>query len=285
MMLFVTCSDRDTIVDKSKLLGNDYRLFQQTPAWNLAKAVQDENIAEIKRIVQEEKVDVDYQESRFGHTLLMLTIKNQQYNSCKTLLELKADPNKHDNYDGSSPIIDAAEINKITGDNTEFLKLMLSHGGNPNSEEVGERKKGNSTRLTPLLLSCGNVNKIVSPIEKVKLLVEAGADINHQNEFGQSPLIEAFLLDHLDVVLYLLHKGANYKVSIINRDGKDYYLEDMLREVLLPLNSKEYKQKMEVVEFLKQKGIDYRKVQIPDFVIKEVKETYPKNWKEYLEKY
>lgn len=74
-------------------------------------------------------------------------------------------------------------------------------------------------------------------------------------------------------------------MSIINRDGKDYYLEDMLREVLLPLNSKEYKQKMEVVEFLKQKGIDYRKVQIPDFVIKEVKETYPKNWKEYLEKY
>lgn len=138
LALFISCGDRDTIVDKSKLNGNDYRLFQETPIWNLAKAVQDENVEEIKRIVKKDSVDVNYQESKFGHTLLILTIKNQHLNSCKTLLELGADPNKHDTYDGSSAIIDAAAINSIEGVDVKFLKLLLEHGGNPNDEETGE---------------------------------------------------------------------------------------------------------------------------------------------------
>ena len=43
--LLFSCSDlsREKIVDKSELTGRDYRLFQNTPAWELAKAVEDEN--------------------------------------------------------------------------------------------------------------------------------------------------------------------------------------------------------------------------------------------------
>ncbi len=43
--------------------------------------------------------------------------------------------------------------------------------------------------------------------------------------------------------------------------------------------------KMEIVNFLKAKGINYREVPIPDFVVRKVKEDYPHNWQEYLEKY
>lgn len=285
LVFFMSCSDRDTIVDKTTLKGNDYRLFQETPVWNLAKAVQDENVEEIKRIVEEDSVDVDYQDEQFGHTLLILTVKNQHYNSSKALLGLGANPNKHDTYDGSSAIIDAAGINGVSDDNTRFLRLLLAQGGNPNDEEVGERQKGNTTRMTPLLEACGDVNKISSPIEKVKILVDAGADINYKNEFNTTALKLAYVMGHLDVVLYLLQKGADYKVPIFNREGKEYYLWDELRDVLYSLDSKEYKQKMEIIAFLEQKGIDYRNLPIPDYVVKEVKKAYPKNWKEYLEKY
>ena len=41
-------------VDKSKLLASDYRLFQETPAWELAKAVQDGRVGRIKSIIQED---------------------------------------------------------------------------------------------------------------------------------------------------------------------------------------------------------------------------------------
>jgi uncharacterized protein len=290
MVLIISCNNRDTIVDKSKLLGNDYRLFQGTPVWNLAKAVQDEDTDKIKKIVNEEKVNIDYQEAKFGETLLMVTMRNKQYNSCKTLLELGADPNKHDTCNGSTAMIEAAGVQRYRGDNTQFLKLMLAHGGNPNEEETGKRREGNTTRENPLLVACSDVDQSVSPLGKVKVLVKAGANVNYKNEFNNFPFREALILDHYDVVLYLLQNGANYNEMLFDRaafeaGGKKVYIADLLRECLLPLDSKEYQQKMQIVDFLKQHGIDYRKVPIPDFVVKEAKETYPNNWQEYLEKY
>lgn len=290
MVLFMSCGDRDTLVEKSKLSGKDYRLFQGTPIWNLAKAVQDENIEEINQIVKEEKVNIDYQEGKFGKTLLMLTVGNQHYNSCKTLLELGADPNKHDNNTGSTALIDAVGIENYKDDNTRFLKLLLSYGANPNEEKSGNFKGEKTSLTTPLLVACSDVNQFVSPMEKVKVLVESGANVNYKNESNHFPLRVALTYKHYDVVLYLLQKGSDYSLMLFDRsefskEGKKIYLADLLREHLLPLDSKEYQQKMAVVEFLKGKGIDYRKVPIPDFVVKEAKETYPKNWKEYLEKY
>ena len=53
---------RDIPANKADLLGDDYRLFQGTIAWDLAKAVEDQNVAEIKRQVKTLKVPVDYKE-------------------------------------------------------------------------------------------------------------------------------------------------------------------------------------------------------------------------------
>ena len=278
------------IISKDNLTGADYDLFKNTPDWGLAKAVKVENIEEIKRIVREERVNIDFQEEKFGNTLLMLTVENNHYNSCKALLEVGADPNIHDNYNGSTALIDAAGKENYKDDNTRFLKLLLSHGANPNEEETGARQAGNTTRKNPLLVACSDVNQFVSPIGKVKMLVEAGAKVNYKNEYNHFPLREALIHKHYDVVLYLLQKGANYDEVLFDRskfqsNGKKIYIADLLREHLLPLESQEYQLKMEIVEFLKENGIIYRNVPIPGFVIMEAKKTYPKSWKEYLEKY
>jgi uncharacterized lipoprotein NlpE involved in copper resistance len=55
IFLFISCNNRENIVDKENLLGNDYRLFQNTPAWELAKAVQDEDILKIKEEITQKK--------------------------------------------------------------------------------------------------------------------------------------------------------------------------------------------------------------------------------------
>jgi ankyrin repeat protein len=283
--LLSSCFDKERQVDRNKLLGIDYRLFQKTPAWDLAKAVWEEDITSIKKIVAAEKVNIDYQEPRFGKTLLMLAVANEQYSSTKALLELGADPNKHDNYDGTSPIIDAAKINSsLFGGNTKFLELLLQFGGNPNDIEVGERRKGNSTRVTPLIAAL-QVNKISSSLSKVKLLVDAGANVNYRNEYGTTALGRAITFDDYDVALYLLGKGANYKGVFSNVEGKEYYLWDELRFKVHPLDSKDYRKKMKIVEFLKNKGIDYRKVPVPEYAIEEAKKIEPKNWKEFLKQY
>jgi len=74
-------------------LGKDFGLFQETPVWELAKAVRAEDVAEIKRIVAERQQKVDYQEPKFGSTLLMLAVLNEKYESCEALLEMGADAN------------------------------------------------------------------------------------------------------------------------------------------------------------------------------------------------
>lgn len=281
-LFLISCVDS---IDKKPLSGKDYRLFQETPGWDLAKAVKEENIKEIIRIVDQKTVDIDYQEPKFGNTLLMLTVGNQHYNSCKILLEMGADPNKHDSYTGSTALIDAAGIENYQGDNTRFLKLLLAHGADPNEEETGKRQEGNTTRKNPLLFACSDVNQFVSPIAKVRVLVEAGANVNYKNEFNMTPLRKSLINEHYDVVLYLIRNGVNYKSVISNVDGKDYYLWDELRLDLLYLDSEKYKQKMVLVNFLKEQGLDYRALSIPDYAKTQAKKMYPMNWQEYLEKY
>src|SRR5688572_1013143 len=90
-LLLLSCVDRDKTVDKSNLPGKDYRLFQNTPAWELAKAVQDEDEDKISLIVAKEPSLINYQEPKYGNTLLKLTVMNQQLKPFKILLEKKAD--------------------------------------------------------------------------------------------------------------------------------------------------------------------------------------------------
>lgn len=57
LLLSCTNINRDKMVDKSELTYGDYRLFQNTPAWDLAKAVQDENEGEINKILSKDKAN------------------------------------------------------------------------------------------------------------------------------------------------------------------------------------------------------------------------------------
>ena len=285
-MRFTGNCPKEADIDTSKLTGYDYRMFHNSPAWCLAQAVRDDDTATIKKIIQSGKIPVDFQIPEIGITLLLLAVRNQNYNSAMTLLELGADPNHHDLGSGTSPMINSAGVDNQKGDGIKFLKLMLSYGGNPNDEEVGPRPKGNNLRNSPLLEACSYTLYNISPLEKVKLLVEAGADINHKNEFETStPLNLAVTMKHYDVVLYLLAKGAVYTNSTGEFNGRQFYITDDLRFGEFPLDSKKYQDKMKVVAFLKQKGMDYTKVPIPKIVIERAQRDYPNNWQEYLEKY
>lgn len=57
ILVFVmnSCYNQETLVDKSKLNGYDYRLYQSTPAWTLANAVKAEDIEKIKEEVLQKK--------------------------------------------------------------------------------------------------------------------------------------------------------------------------------------------------------------------------------------
>jgi ankyrin repeat protein len=275
----LSCHNREDIVDKSKLISNDYRLFQNTPAWELAKAVWDGNEKKINIILNSNKDLLNYQESEFGQSLLFLTIKNQQLKSFNILVKCGADIKIHDTYNGSSPLTTAC---KYKGLKIEFAKILIDHGANVNDVEVGPRRKGNSTRFTPLSAACR-----IGNMELVKLLIKNGADVNYKNEFNFTVLSEATIQDYYDIVLTLLQNGADYSEPIFYRENenKQMYLVDVLREFRPDLNSQEYKDKLKIISFLRTKGIEYRSVPIPEFIIKKIKEDHPNDWQEYMEKY
>lgn len=286
LFCLTSCYNQETLADKSKMMGNDYRLYQSTPAWALAKAVEAGDIEKIKEEVLQKKVSVDHQESRFGQTLMMLAIFNSEYDSVKTLLELGANPNQHDKFKGKTPVIVAAG-----NADPKYLKLLLAYKGDPNSIEnvfSGPKKRINSGRNSALTKAVLPSVMVKKNLENVKLLVEAGADINYTKKgIIQTALAEALIQDQMDVALYLMEKGADYTKPITPTaiEGADVTVLQILRKSIIDLDSEQYKKKMEVITFLKSRGLDYYKEPIPEGTIEYMKNMYPDNWQEYVKRY
>ena len=261
------------------MLGNDIRLFRSTPVWELAKAVNKENIKKINHLIKNKGVPIDFHEPRFDQTLLIWATRVGKEKAVEALLELGADPNLQDHH-GNNAIIIASDFSYYSDDccRTHLLKLMLKYGGDPNSVNFIKlnKKGGEFGGHTPLTRASG------ACLEKVKLLVDAGADINFVNEYGGgNPLREALVMQRANIVRYLLiEKKADFrkeeKVTTIY--GDIIRIVFSLRGWTFPLDSEDYKIKMEIVEYLKEQGVDYRSSPIPT----DIRMRFPQ---EYLDRY
>ena len=277
--------------DKSKLLGDDYRLFKDTPAWNLAQAVKDENIKEINKIISSDTAIINYQEPTYGKTLLFLTVMNQQFKPFMALLERGADVNIHDSFDGSTVLMEACQYKFYKID---YAQELIEYGADVNAIQTGKRREKDGTMITPLMSAVGSGN-----IDFVNLLLKHGANVNYYNEFGQSAFSESVMLHEYKISYLLLNNGADYKRPIFYRPdysiplekcnpherGEPLFLVDVLRENFCEFGTEEYQYKMKIVDFLKTKGIDYKRTPVPDFIRESIQGKYPNNWQDILEKY
>ena len=229
VLLSSACIDREAPVDKKKLLGDDFRLFQGTIAWNLAKAVQDENADEIRRQVQDKNIPIDYKEDRWKQTLLMLATHNNKKESVKALLELGANPNVPCDtirYRGDNSVIIASRFSRVS---PEILKMLLEYGGNPNSTERGVQQDNLGNWIPARHFALFEAVDLDGDYEKVRMLVEAGADVNMQTEdTGAGAMYVALTFDRMDVLLYLLEHGADYnrkfkRIDVISSKDSAYY--------------------------------------------------------------
>ena len=258
--------NRNIPVEKDSYRGWDVCRFQGTKAWNLAKAIDDLNIREIRRQVVVLKVPIDTKDRKKLFTPLMYAVFNNDIQSVKVLLELGADPNiPTDSISdkGDNSVIIASRYSDIS---IEILKLLLKYGGNPNSTECGRNydMDGDWIPARSSALSCAV--SISGEIEKVKILVEAGANVNnYDGDFQDAPLMDALLLDRMNIALYLLEHGADYNYKFRScapssgGGSRDVDILYRLRQCIYPLDSQEYKDKLKVIKFLKDRGVDYRK--------------------------
>lgn len=193
---------------------------------------------------------------------MQLAIRNRQIKSITELLELGANPNEPDKYRGQAAMHIAS--GKVYKSDPEYLRLLLKYGGDPNLCEYGPGPEDGSSRFFPLYIAAGE------DIKLVEVLINAGADVNQiLIDSDKTPLFNALFSKKIDIVLFLLEHGANYKLTY--RNPFLSYHEDicfMLRKIKFRIGSKRHKVKMEVVKWLKVRGMDYKSTPIPDYIDK-----------------
>ena len=234
-MMFVSCDyifDLD-VLTPNELIEDDYRLFKETPAWELAKATRAGNTDKMNAIIKENPDIINYQESKYGQTLLMITVLRQQYKPFKALLDNNADVNIYNNFNESSALAYAVSMPWFS---KKFVDALVQKGANVN----------------------------------VKGKISKGADVNYYGENGNSAFSYAIILHEYEIALLLLQNGADYMrplyykpstIPIELRDsldkGKPVYLDAYLKSSDVTSFESKYKYKMKIIEFLKERGEDY----------------------------
>ena len=130
-------------------------------------------------------------------------IDNNDLNELKRLLSIdKTIIDKK--YKGDTAIMKASR--RCNGSN--IVAFLLENGANINDKEVRD-----TIDQIPLIVAADGGCKDI-----VEMLLEAGADIEHRNDQGETALIAAAQNGHKEIVQMLLDAGAN--VNQENADGE-----------------------------------------------------------------
>lgn len=242
------------------LPGFDFKLFDSTPVSQLSKAVERQDIKSIEQILSDTTIKVDYQEPKFGHTLLMLAVANGKYESVKCLLEHGASPNLRVTSDiNDNCMIIGAKYGSCP--DTLIYDLLLQYGGDINTiQRIDKTNSPNPSLVisTPLIEAIGSWCD-----EMVYYLLRHGANPNlYTQHEGYGAISEALILDQLDIASYLIHyKGIVIPKYILirpalgNRQEQKLSITDLLNENHYEEGTENYRLKNEIIQYLASKGL------------------------------
>ena len=215
-------------------------VFDDPGAAALSAAAERGDIAEIRRLVQEEGVDVNHVGEQ-GITPLLRALSRKNWEGFSELLALGADPNRQMSNGGT--VINLAA--RLTGE-PRWLSLALEHGGNP---DLPNRMNPNAHGATPIFYAIAEHN-----VEGVQVLIDGGADVDFVDDLGMAPIHEAGDFSYWDIVYLLLEAGADYKAK--NRHGVDIEMRLKKTKGLEPRGQGQAEAREKVIAFLKERGVE-----------------------------
>lgn len=133
-----------------------------------------------------------------------MLIFNNNIEEIRKKIELGYSPNKFSER-GETPLSLAVSIGNI-----DMINLLLENGA-----EINLSQKDNLS-YTPLINAIRNIKG--KNLEVIKLLIEAGADLEKGDSRGGTPLLHSCIGAHKEVLEYLISKGAN--VNSVDNDGQ-----------------------------------------------------------------
>ena len=205
-------------------LGSPKKFFNDPKVVTLAEAAEEGNVKEIDRLAAEgANVSV---RGKYGATPLFWAMWAKNKAGFQRLLEHGANPNCEID-DASSPDDETFNMKRETPsaielaagwpDDSQWLELLLKHHANVNHVRRGERNVTDfNAGATPLFDAIAAAN-----MKNLDLLIRAGADVNHRNSLGNTPMIHAVQYGggSFQIVYQLLEAGADHQIQ--NNSGQD----------------------------------------------------------------
>lgn len=294
-IILSACQFNRSITDKGEYKITNINIYKDTPVWELALAVKDEKTKTIEKIIKDKPHLINYQEPKYGATLLLWAVGMEKYNSAEALLKNGADPNIASTVQGETPLFVATGYSWVDNDakkDAKYVQLLLRYGADTSKNYIGKEINGFKSVIepgtSPLMHSIG------AGIEKTKALVEAGADINYKTQRGATAAIEALLTRRFPEYAHYLIVEKKAKViepyyrteTYGNEDpNEEFFPVTILRRWVFDFGSKEYEMKMEIVEEFARQGVNYWDTKIPEDTLQQIKKLYPDTWEEYIKKY
>jgi ankyrin repeat protein len=163
----------------------------------LHTAAANDNVVTIKELLSK-GTEIDAPD-RSGRTALLVSTHGNKINAAKVLIEAGANVNAKDNIN-DSPYLYAGARGHL-----EILKITLEHGA-----DLKSTNRYGGTALIPAS-ERGHV-------ETVSTLIKAGVGVDHINNLGWTALLEAIILSdggarHVQIVRLLVNAGANVNLA------------------------------------------------------------------------
>ncbi|HWB13024.1 MAG TPA: ankyrin repeat domain-containing protein [Pirellulales bacterium] len=232
--------------------GRDPRRYWSDPqSIALAEAIGGGNLAEIDKLVA---AGADLNAiGKEDVSPLVWAIARQQKSAFRRLLEHGANPAVgYLHYESIVHLAARAEKD------SDWLRLLLEHKADPNTPGFPMKKGGHALfdaigkEQTPLFAATYSLKR-----ENVELLVKAGADVNHGDATGETPLICAAGLNQFDIVYYLLEAGADYRRK--ERNGLDVCYEIINTTVSPDHELARWREK--VIDWLRERGVSFEEAE------------------------
>ena len=204
--------------------------FRDTEAFNLAKAVDKEDLYKISELVKANQSLLKVTNSIDGSNVLGLSIHSERYRSFQKLIELGADPNFINPITSHSILMDAI---KPFGSELEWREenkyayILLNTGADPNYiiKEDYTNSKGHRISAGSALYKASRLN-----LDLVKSLISFGADpkvkIGSRN---RTPLGNALKAGKFDIAEYYIDSiGIDFTEPLYTGKKDTLYIQDFI---------------------------------------------------------
>jgi uncharacterized protein len=164
----------------------------EDPQLYAARAIADGDMNRLRAVVRRPEID---HPGKKGMTLLWFAIQQKRFEAIEVLVELGSNPDGQVVQGIGTPTLHALEVADL-----RYLTALLDGGLSVN------RVHNDESLLAQAAGPQGRTD------EHVKLLVDRGADVNHRDSIGETPLFSALATLEPGRARYLIEHGAKLDV-------------------------------------------------------------------------